>query len=342
MGLPVKILKNHDVSCPNCGRSSCVRVKGYYEHRDPKLWNCHCEGCGTSFKPRKLSGGVLLMTGRNTSIAKSRLGEMRFPPRDPEPPAEVKVYHLPVEEIVKKYGPPRMQLRRNNDGAIDYQSIAAAIRTSAGQVEAADLLGLKLEDLKRYIRYYKTQPRYGLAIKEKEADEAMGPEDNANINMDNVTGGDNELTSQSSPEPERTKTALERARELLPKEKLVELKEAGKSDNEIMSEFGIVNNYYYAIKKEYGLAGRNNQAPAQGKVKSGCADSRLTVARAVEMREEIIEDLDDLNRIMDLAVNDCTTPPSERVIKLLTWHRDQYKQALDRIDQAFSSTEVVL
>lgn len=212
------------------------------------------------------------MTGRNTSIAKSRLGEMRFPPRDPEPPAEVKVYHLPVEEIVKKYGPPRRPLRRNYDGAIDYQSIAAAIRTSAGPVEAADLLGLKLEDLQRYIRYYKIQPRYGLSIKEKEEDEM----------------------------------AFE----------------------------------VYKDDKSKDVAG--DQAQAEKRQKSILPTERMTVAKAVELRENTIEDLDDINRIIDLVARDLTTPPSERIMNFLNWQRDFFKQTLDRIDQVFSSTEVVL
>ncbi|TEB09158.1 hypothetical protein Pmgp_03379 [Pelotomaculum propionicicum] len=211
------------------------------------------------------------MTGRNTSIAPSKLGPMRFPPRDPEPPAEIKVYHLPVEELIKKYGPPKRPLQhRNYDGAIDYHSIAAAIRTSAGPEEAA-VLGLKLEDLRRYIRHYKIQPRYGLAIKKEENEMAF--EVYKDVNSKNAA---------------------------------------------------------------------DNQAQAEKKQESAPVANRLTVARAVEMREEAIEDLDDLNRIIDLATSDCTTPPSDRVMKLLNWHRDQFRLMLDRIDQAFSNTEVVL
>lgn len=197
---------------------------------------------------------------------------MRFPPREPEPPAEIKVYYMPIEEVIKKYGPPKRPPQRNYNGAIDYQSIAAAIRTSAGPVEAADLLGLKLEDLQRYIRHYKIQPRYGLMNKVKEDDE-MAFEVYENENPNSVDG---------------------------------------------------------------------DQAQAQKKQENTPAANRLTVAKAVEMREETIEDLDDLNRIIDLATHDCTTPPSDRVMNLLSWHRDQYRQMLDRIDQAFASTEVVL
>lgn len=53
------------------------------------------------------------MTGRNTSIAKSRLGPPRFPTREPEPPGKVDVYYWPVEEIIARYGPPKKPRRHS-------------------------------------------------------------------------------------------------------------------------------------------------------------------------------------------------------------------------------------
>jgi len=79
----------------------------------------------------------------------------------------------------------------------------------------------------------------------------------------------------------------------------------------------------------------NEPEEAQPETRTVPASSRLTIARAVEMREETIEDLDDLSRIIDL-------PTSERILSLLNWHRDQYRILLERIDAAFANTEITL
>lgn len=359
-----------------------------------------------------------MVTGRNTSIAKSRLGEVRFPPRPPEPPGEMKVYHMPLEEVIKKYGPLKRPLRRNYNGAIDYQSIAAAIRTSAGQVEAADLLGIKLEDLQRYIRYYKIQPQYGLALKEKEAKEEMKTDSelagNSNnngplVSKNGLPGNESgdlrndagharterkipdkitrawlaeELKTRSIEDIQKDFSSNIKLKffakkwgliksvnpeELLPHEKLVEYKKQRLTDSQIMKMTGLSNVDFYRLKKKYGLkefkedtAPLKNDAPAQDRVpvenKPGASPvgTRLSVAQVVIMREEVSEDLATINSLIlstrnyaisDNRLKDMPTgnwAVSERVLNLLTWYRDQYEEAISRIDQAFSNTEVYL
>ena len=191
-------------------------------------------------------------------ISKRRIGPIRFPPGPPEPPGEVRVYHMSQEEIVARYGPPRKPL----------------------------------------------QERRSLYIVPKKK-EVLKVDENS--------------------------SALERARMLLPREKLVALKKAGKTDIEIMEEFEIVNTPYYALKKEYGLTTRIG-SPKSDK---GFSDRKMTIDQVLKLREETVTDIEGLTLLI-------LTTDHERLEKLLTWYRDQYQHMLDRIDQAFSNTEVTI
>lgn len=106
--------------------------------------------------------------------------------------------------------------------------------------------------------------------------------------------------------PERPKTALEKARELLSREKFMELKASGKSDKEIIREFGINNTNFYALKKEYGLMDKPVQAPKPD-----------ATARAMQLSEEQFENLRE-----EFMVHEA---------RLLDWKRNEYASSEDRL-----------
>jgi len=87
---------NYDLFCPRCGRLSCVRVVGKYEHsRSPRFWECKCYGCGKTFAPRVASS------------AKSRPEVMRSSSSRLLTPAQMDVYYLSKEEIAERCGLPK-------------------------------------------------------------------------------------------------------------------------------------------------------------------------------------------------------------------------------------------
>ncbi len=344
-----------------------------------------------------------MTTARNTRIARSRLGEVRFPPHPPEPPGRIETYFMSREEIFKRYGPPKRPVQRNYNGSINYRSIIAAIRTCEGPAAAAELLGLSLEDFQEYIRRYQIQPRYNLALKERGFDEEMDgmtddindngansdnnsvPENNGNEsgNPQNDTSHDPEerkapekLTRAWLAEELKTRTVAEiqadfpkvmlfakkwglvervRPEELLSREKLAECKQLGMTDREIMKASGLRSWDFYKLKKQYGLGVRTKETAPPEKDAPDPAPSAqeerretppaagcLTIARVLEIREEVIEDRDDLARIIDLVTKNQAILPSGRVMSLLAWYRDHYQALLDRIDLAFETNTVAI
>jgi DNA-binding CsgD family transcriptional regulator len=304
------------------------------------------------------------MNARNTSIAKSRLGEMRFPPRPPEPPGEVKKYFLPVEEIIKKFGPPRRPLRRNYDGHIDYQTIVAAMRTTCGPAEAAELLGIKPETLKWYIRKYQLPYTYGLAYRKKGVDEEMKiagvnaeitgeselPENVTNIGPDAgaATPGNHDMQPAESPgqvkenqasRPGTKKTRLEIAREKLSKSEYIWLRAQGKTDRDIIRQFGMHTATFYKLKGEWGLTGQSQTAEKISEKTAPPPADGITIAQALERRVELNADIESWEALRKVAVD---AGESARVVKTIESQINICRQTLERIKNVFESTVVNL
>lgn len=66
--------------------------------------------------------------------------------------------------------------------------------------------------------------------------------------------------------------------------------------------------------------------------------SGLTIAQVMELREELIEDVDDYNHVL----RECEEWVSGRILMALRLQLDIHQQALDRINEVFERTVVEL
>lgn len=125
----------------------------------------------------------------------------------------VTTYKLSPEELAK-YGPVSKNPRHRNNQEFD-RHIRETIQSSTGATEAAKRLKWPLKRLRLEITKRKIKPPW--------------------------------------KDDGQMKLRVQRAAEKLPKEKLIELKAAGKRDREIYEEYGIQLNTFYDLKEEYGL-----------------------------------------------------------------------------------------
>jgi len=68
-----------------------------------------------------------------------------------------------------------------------------------------------------------------------------------------MEGHMNEVSTEEAQGVEIVKTRYEIAKELLPKEEMIRLKDEGKKDKEIYQSLGIHMDIFYRLKREYGL-----------------------------------------------------------------------------------------
>lgn len=342
------------------------------------------------------------MSGRNTCIARSRLGEVRFPPRPAEPPTEVNVYYMPMEDVIKKYGPPSP--RRDRD--LSRGQVAFAVGRAGSLKEAAMMIRVSEARMK------KEMARHCIATPKewKEAERVQIVNENGSgqteeravpnkfqpvektvavdelaVNVDdngNSAGQDkadrkipDKLTRDWLAEELKVRSAEDiqqdfpsnisvrgfaikwgllarpRVEELLPRDTLLEYKGQGMTDREIMKKTGITNGEFYKLKEQYGLTNRcarANKPKEETPVKTAeeiqeapGADDRYTVARLVELREHLIEDIDGLRRIR-LLVDGEGHSVSERIIDFLDRYSERNKLLLELIDKAFCNTEIAI
>lgn len=147
-----------------------------------------------------------------------------------------------------------------------------------------------------------------------------------------------------NPGQKRLKTRLEIAREKLTCDQYLVLKsgEPPMIDKEIMQQYGVPNDIFYRMKKEWGLIGQGKPATATVAAqpqerKDDPAPARLTVTKMLQLQQEMAVDLTEITCIMD---NIGSNLP--RVEKLLAYYRDEYQHCLDRICEVFNSTEIAL
>lgn len=67
----------------------------------------------------------------------------------------------------------------------------------------------------------------------------------------------------------------------------------------------------------------------------------LTIAAAMELREDLAEDIEGYDCILDLVSLE-NIELTDRVIRALTWQRDMHRQAMDRINEVFEKTVLQL
>lgn len=160
-----------------------------------------------------------------------------------------------------------------------------------------------------------------------------------------------DLIPPEEPAPVK-KTLLDIARGKLTLDEYKALKEQGKTDHDIAKQHGIDRDALNRLKREWGIIGMFGKQPGQKATPVPIPDvphvggPRLTIAAAMQLRDELVEDIEDLVFVLESLQEPGPTGKrvanSDRVTKMLTWHRDQAQAALERIDAAFAGTEVAI
>lgn len=300
--------------------------------------------------------------------------------------SEVTTYKLTPEEIAKRYGSPRPRKDDNHFHA----KVIQAIKVSDSPEEAAELLDITVVRLKQYLGSKKIFPKWtqkpmkeaenmppAIQMTEAEAKEKLPPEILDNLIPEKYmpenmpTNGDD----QESPEKSKPKTRIEVAREKLSKEKYLELKELGKSDQQVRVLYKIATDTLIALKREWEIPigqgfGVKPAEPVPLTTTSGAAENAdeirerienirkdletksvrpeepikqtpttdLTVSQAIDWRDTLVEDIDDYNHILEIYEGKI----SDRVIQLIRSQRDICQRDFNKINEAFDKTVVQL
>jgi hypothetical protein len=349
-------------------------------------------------------------SGHNLKISKSRLG-CRMPFENPSVgdgyarSGDVKTYYLSTDEILKRYGPINTQPERLSHFG---SQIKQAIKISRSLEEAADLLNITAVNLKRHLWKMGINPQWN---KEAEEVEEMAeyttpaePEINPAVEQlvepeeEQAVGPEEQVPEAAGPEKPKTKlelalellpketylelkaqgltdreickrhgleeknfwrlkevwgtrgivfnkpkTRIEIAREKLSKEKYLELKSQGLTDLNIKSKYSIATDIMTVLKYEWGIIGVDKDEPPQSERQpepSPETKTGLTISQALQLRTETLEDLESLNRILEVAAGGAEL--TGRVVKLLERYRDEYRQTVERIDGALNRVVVEL
>ncbi|RJQ25548.1 MAG: hypothetical protein C4589_11160 [Peptococcaceae bacterium] len=159
--------------------------------------------------------------------------------------------------------------------------------------------------------------------------------------------------SQTGPEgaqpPERPKTQREILEEKLTKESYLQYKQEGLSDDAVLIKLGLPTMWRSSLTKlkvEWGLLGMKINTPipvaaAAGAVreKDEPATARMTIAQALELRDELGDDINDLEYLLQQAEGVSLSP---RLVKMLIWYHDEYQRCLERIKEVFNSVTIAI
>lgn len=289
-------------------------------------------------------------SGRNLSISKSKLGKPRFPFERSDVDnsyagaGPVITYTLSAEEIAAKYGAPpaKKKPRTGWPKKVFRDELVDALRHTQKWTLAMEALGIGRMQMLHMVHLYnirenewKKEVNAVAEMYSAGSDNTVNSEtavlSNETFDLSNETAVSFENnTDNPAPSLERKKTNLEIAREKLPKEELIQLKEQGFSDNKILGKFNIHPDTFYKLKKEYGLMGVTINA----KPEEAPAGTYITLAQALEMQKELQDDIRCLELIAPVP------PLSAGVPKLLTEHGVKCRQRLDDLQKAFENTKI--
>lgn len=203
---------------------------------------------------------------------------------------------------------------------------------------------------------------------------SLAPVESTPNSKDQAPEGDIKVEPVSPEQGARPKTRLEVAREKLSREQYQDLKKGGFSDKQVCKECKIAHDVLIQLKRKWGIeikpiipsrkqklapeaqekslqpdpsreesntgpvlpshAEESKEAPSAQATATG-----LTIAQAIELREELSDDLECYENILKVAD---TVGLTDRVIQALTWQRDTHQQVLARIDEVFNGTVVQL
>jgi len=156
------------------------------------------------------------------------------------------------------------------------------------------------------------------------------------------------------------KTRLDVIREKITKEQYLAWRADGLSEEKILDRIGAPRGWYdvfLKLRREWGIehvqkvggAGgiispARREHKARQEVRKAAPEPpavrRVTVAEALKLRDELVEDIEGLATasaaLKDVGAN------SDRVTRMLAWYRDQAQRVIERIDAALATAEVEL
>jgi hypothetical protein len=257
---------------------------------------------------------------QNTSLRKSKMG-CRLPHESHDvgdgytAPSPVKKYRLSPEELAK-YGPIKKVEHRRQ--LLTRDVLVEKLKTlTVGQVAQRHNIPA--------VMVFKLVEKYGLELDKKNRLKE-------GESMENV---DKSLRKNEFEPYEPKKTRLEIAREKIDLEKYKNLKAQGKTDKDMYEELDIPVDVFYTLKKEWGIAqtiAKSKPDPKNDKA----AGKKMTISKAMELREELCADRSCIADIMDPGKLEI----SPKVRELLSNHYEKCGERLERIDKVFDSTEI--
>lgn len=181
--------------------------------------------------------------------------------------------------------------------------------------------------------------------KESGVDEKQG-------DSEKVVHGQPEFYQGSTSAHRFTPERIARAEGVLSREEYIQLKDNKVADQRIIKDFKLNSELLIALKKKWGVADlKLKSIPPRKTSAKPLADPKeeppvqtppagLTIAQAVELREELAEDVDSLRRILDVAHRGAEL--TNRVVQMIETQWSIHKSALDRINEAFEKTVLPL
>lgn len=265
---------------------------------------------------------------QNTSIAKRRFG-CRLPYESPDvgngyaSSGPVKEYRLSPEELAR-YGPVKKV--QHSRPKLTRELLADQLaRFTVGQM--AERYHVPQEIIFQLVEKYDLELDDKNRLKEDK-------------NMDTATH-QTENNFQNYPEEQgKKKTRFEIAREKITLEQYKTMKAQGKTDKDMYESLDIPVDCFYALKKEWGIAQAKRAEPKEetqvqhdeAKVKPA---NKITIASALELREQLAEEMDSVGEIKDSGV--MVAPLVE---ELLEKHFAECQSNFDRIEEVFNATEI--
>jgi len=194
------------------------------------------------------------------SISRYRTGDPRFGLERDEPAnGPVETYTLTSEEIAAKYGAPKVRPNtpyQEKQIVITREELTSVLRRSQSWSIAMKELGIGRHQMLRLMEAYQINPGSWKNKKEENQVEAYVPS-----------------------KDETTKTRYEIGKDLLPRERMINLKTEGKTDKKIYEQLNIAADVFYRLKREYGLMDEKQPAEEPEKL--------LTIEEALKLRDEL-------------------------------------------------------
>lgn len=305
-------------------------------------------------------------SGHHLRVVKSRLGcRLPFERSDAGtgyassgPVLVSKLSPEEMEKVFALYGPPSAR----NENNLTQAAVKAMVGRSKTLVEAARRLRINEQRLKQVmIRYCIKMPETWKENEEMKLDNSASNNSSGIQNESGQIQENHQLNQCLQKEPDDAgqdptrgnyqlvpakKTRLEIARLKLNLEGYKKLKAQGYTDKAIQKQYDIAPDVMVTLKREWGieiktLISSSAQITQDNEKKNESPEARdlPTVEQVIQLRDEHLEDLDDIAYIINNATE---LGVSDRLLILLANHRDQLQKQINRINTVFESTVIHL